>query len=290
MKRKRRQRRSRLNNNLKHVIKLIIGLVSVGVSILLFFLYAYFYEPNNLEIVNLTLSIEGLPTTLSGLTIVHLSDLHMKRIGKRERKVVEIVNEIRPDLVVITGDYESGKRITPRCMEFMNSLHSKNGIFGVLGNNDIYIQEIKRLKGGRILVNEGVNLRINDTTFSIIGVDDPYTNRDDLKKAMDCIEKKDFTLLLAHSPKIIKEAAKKGISLVLTGHTHGGQICLPFIGPIVTLLKHGKRYFSGLYKVDNTFLYVNKGLGVTILPFRTFCQPEITFITLKTSKNEESAR
>jgi len=126
--------------------------------------------------------------------------------------------------------------------------------------------------------------RGNDFIY-LVGVDDPDTSYDNLSYAIKNIEEKDIPkILLAHSPEIIEDIAGQNIDLILAGHTHGGQIKIPFVRPFWVPTKYHGKYANGLFKINNSYLYVNRGVGTTFLPIRFNCPPEITLIELKKYK------
>lgn len=250
------------------------------------------FGTNNIKIEKQVISLKNLPQTFNKTKIVFLSDIHSLWFGFRERKVLEIIKKLKPDFVFITGDFiDPLRRITDRRLRkiriFWEELGKeyKNQIFGVMGNHDNRaVERYLKESGIIILNNENRKLIINSNAgenINLIGVEDPYTGRDNLLMAMKGTEDNIPKLLLAHSPRIIKKAVKQKIDLVLAGHTHGGQIVLPFFGPLFVTSRMEGRYASGLFKIDSTYMYVTRGIGTTILPFRFNCPPEITLIELK---------
>ena len=135
-----------------------------------------------------------------------------------------------------------------------------------------------------ILNNENQSIVVNQQDIWIIGVDDPVGGYDNLSRAITGIPEGGFKLLLSHSPAIIEEAHRARIELVLAGHTHGGQIYIPLISHLIVRLLGGKGYIAGLYRVSQTYMYVTRGIGTSILPLRAFCPPEITLIKLEKEK------
>ena len=240
-----------------------------------------------------TVNIQGLPDDLNNLTIAHLSDLHIK---KKEAVHERIINELaknNPDIVVVTGDFvEESENLEP-CIEFVKKLKAKHGVWAVLGNWEHGMGDtgkfVKRLKetGINLLVNENRKIKIGDTFLHIAGVDDPFFKLDDINLALKgapANSEKNFTILLAHSPDIFEDAKQHNISLTLAGHTHGGQVRLPLIGPLYSLTPNMGKYSMGLFKENNSQMYVNPGIGVSKIPFRFFCPPELTIIKLQKQK------
>lgn len=226
------------------------------------------------------------------MTICHLSDLHFREIGPREEAVRDCVNGLHPDLIFITGDFVEGRLVARErfdlCLKWLGQLKAKLGLWGVLGNKEHMrgrdaSQIIRNLEsaGVRMLVNQNHRLEVEGSPVWLVGVDDPHTRHDDLQKAISGIPSGGIKVLLAHSPGIIREAARLGVELVLVGHTHGGQIRLPGLRPLYLNLKCSFKYASGLFRKGKTWLYVNRGIGVSLPLLRPFLVPEIALLRLK---------
>lgn len=260
---------------------LLIMIVLFGLTII----YAARIEPNWIEVKEQPVYISKLPTAFEGFRIVQLSDLHGKQFSDQE--IARRVNKLNPDLVVITGDVFDQSEETP--LEYVDTifkgLTTQYGTYFVFGNNETYLDQQKvkeKLVGINIktLINERVRLTINGTSIDLVGIDDPYSQKADLTKALEGTGSEP-KILLAHSPEIVNEAAKAGIDLALVGHTHGGQISIPFVPRLITNVSKGYgQYLSGLYKVGNTLMYVNRGLGENDIHLRFLTRPEITVIIL----------
>jgi len=214
------------------------------------------------------------------LKIVQLSDLHFGSSNPLLYPTVKsAVESLKPNIIAITGDIVSKAEALDEAIEFIGELGKIAPIFIVWGNWDHWslgskITEFKEALEslGEIKVLENENTVV-ENGVSIVGVDDPYTGRDNLGLALK--GSTNVRILLAHSPQIIDKAVNNA-DLVLTGHTHGGQIVLPLTGPIfVPLPAKYRKYVSGTFKIENTVMYVSKGLGTSILPIRFNCPPEI---------------
>lgn len=273
----------------KKIIHLILLL-----GILILGYYMIIFKPNNLQIERQVLVIENLPKSFNRMKIVHLTDLHSYWFGPREKRVLEILEKLKPDFVFITGDFidSTTKLITDRDLSsvkiFWQKLGEKyeNRIFAVLGNHDPgFLKNLLEENYINVLDNENKKIFINGDFIYLVGVDDPRTGRDDLLKAMKGIQKNRPKILLAHSPDIITKAVEKRINLVLVGDTHGGQVNIPVINPILEYLKpltkYGRKYTKGLFKIEETYLYVNSGVGTSVFPIRFNCPPEIVLIELR---------
>ena len=287
-----------LKYNKKHLVKyLIVKLLTIGLLFLIFFIgyQVYMIRQQNIKIEREIIKIENLTQGFEGVRIVHISDLHSSKFNKKEKEILTIINQLNPDFIFITGDFVSKRPDIESINNFFWQVLGErysNRIFGVWGNHDHWYKNFEMLKKKlkqsqiEILENENKKLKIGSEKdyIYLIGVDDPHTNRDDLLRAMQGITDKTIPqILLAHSPDIINKAKEQGIDLVLTGHNHGGQIVFPFIGPIFVPSKSGRKYLKGLFKENSTYLYVNRGIGTSLLPIRNV-PLEITLIELQ--KNE----
>ncbi len=249
-----------------------------------------------LQVVRKQLGFANLPPAFAPLRIVQLSDFHTGSFlhpRKFFRRVLEIVASLRPDLVVITGDWvnfdpEELEPIAP-----LLRMRLPYGVFGCLGNHDHYmsveehhrLQEVIRDSGVQLLVNAAVVLERRGEKLAIVGTDNTGTGQrfGDLGKAMAAVPEGTFTLLLAHTPSYWDKAVrgKAPVELMLSGHTHGGQLALPMGALTLNPAHLVFRYVQGLYTDPNgQKLYVNAGLGTTFFPLRTGVPPEITLLEL----------
>ena len=267
-------------------LKIIFGIL---ILIILGAAWISFVEPNMIKLEKFELKIKNLPAVFKGIKIVHLSDFHSKDFGKKERKTLEILNQLNPDFIFITGDIVDWKtRDFISCQDFWKELaiNYEGKIFGVFGNHEHQNPKLKILKEIlkeskiEILENESIILRRNEDFIYLIGVDDPHLGFDNIEKAMVGVEDERPKILLAHSPEIFRKVKDKNIDLVLTGHTHGSQINFPILDWLILPLKYDKQYKRGLFEENSTYLYVNRGIGTTFLPIRFNSFPEVTLITL----------
>jgi len=261
---------------------LIVGFFIIGTL-------AFFITPNLIKVERLSLQINNLPPSFEGTKILHLTDFHSKKFGRKEKNVLKLVSELKPDFIFITGDVIDWQTKDFRsCQKFWQELakNYQQRIFGVYGNHEHRNRNFKNLdnlfirSGIKILNNEAVKLEKGDGFIYLIGVDDPHLGYDDIEKAMEKVEEKAPKILLAHSPEIFRRVKDKNIDLVLTGHTHGCQINIPLLCDFFIPLKYDKKYKRGLFQENSTYLYVNRGIGETFLPIRFMSFPEITLINL----------
>jgi predicted MPP superfamily phosphohydrolase len=226
---------------------------------------------------------------LEGVTVVQISDIHLRKgIGYRERELIEKVNALKPDVLFITGDFfsdEQKKELpaeTAALVELIRSFRTTSGIFGVEGNYDgplrvPAVMHAFSTAGIDLLRNESRTIALpNNKRLLLLGVGGSSSEDID-PKAFAGLPAHTPTVLLAHYPDIFGKAASTGVNLVLAGHTHGGQIGIPFL----VRRSHSankSRFLRGLYTVGTTKMYVNRGIGTTRVPVRFFCRPEITVI------------
>jgi len=247
----------------------------------------YWIEPNWIGTEQVVIHDPALAEVLKGVTVVQISDIHLQGgIGYRERELVEKVNALKPDLLFITGDFFSDKQKeelqaeTAALTELIKSFKTTSGIFGVRGNYDgplriPAIRDAFNSAGIDILSNENRTIALpNNKRLYLLGVEGSRSKHGG-PKVFDGIPAHTPTVLLAHYPYILGEATRAGVNLVLVGHTHGGQIGIPFLVR-KSNSANKSRFLSGLYKVGTTKMYVNRGIGTTRVPVRLFCRPEIT--------------
>lgn len=267
-----------------------LGQVIVGGGLTVAGGYAYGtqVEPERLTIERILVPLKNLKPALEGFRIVQLSDLHLHPFTQLEliQETVTQVNNLKPDLIALTGDYvlqEAGSifELAP----VLGSLDARYGVFAILGNHDLWTNEAVvrsglQQAGLSVLVNKGLTLNAGGETINLAGVDDGWSGRPDLKAALDNLPTGTPTILLAHEPDLADIFAGDGrVSLQLSGHSHGGQVRLPGVGALI-LPYLGRKYDQGLHQVGGLWLYTTRGIGVIGPPIRFNCPPEITEITL----------
>ncbi len=271
---------------LKKAVWFIVKYIITNIVVFgLIFIYVARIEPRWIEEKEQSVYITNLPAAFEGFRIVQLSDLHGKLFDYNE--IANRVNRLKPDLVVITGDvFDQSEEIPVEYVEMaLGGLIAKHGTYFVFGNNDTYLDKnaVKEKLANiniKALVNESTMIKLKGNSLYLVGVDDPYSQKADLTKALKGTGSR-TKILLAHTPEIINVAAKAGVDLTLVGHTHGGQIMIPFVPrPFTNVSKGYEKYLSGLYWVGNSQMYVNRGLGENDIHMRFLSRPEITVITL----------
>lgn len=282
------------------LIGILSGLAFAG-SVYVF-VRSVFIEPHRLVVERRLLPLPQLPPALDGLTIVFLSDFHLLPDGgsvELAERAVLLANEANPDLVLLGGDLVQWCDAVPHLIPVLRRLHSRYGIFAVLGNHEhhctwrrlrlplwdrkpLSVQEWRNVisqSKGHLLVNEAIPLTIRGVRLWLIGVDDAYSKRADLSKALDGVPDDAFSIVLSHSPDIVDDPLIHRVALVLSGHTHGGQVVLPLLGPFLAPCRDKRRRAQGLTKVENTWLYVSRGISAR-LPVRFHSPPEVTVLKL----------
>ncbi len=262
-------------------------------------------EAHRVEVTHTSIPIEGLPAPLEGFTILQMSDFHHSMFVSAEylAECVAMANREMPNLIALTGDFITGPRqqkehgyesvgmSVPRideylkkCIEVLAPLAATHGIFTVLGNHDGWynfdkvVAEIGKTEW-RLLRDENQTIEVGDARLQVIGLRDLLCERINVPEAFRGIDPAHPTLVLMHNPDSFAEVATHQADLILAGHTHGGQVSLPFIGPPIV----PSRYAAGLFHLGKTRMYVNRGVGVIPPPVRFRVRPEISVFTL-TSK------
>ena len=227
-----------------------------------------------------------LPPAFDGFTILHISDLHADMNEVAMGNLIQLVGGMQYDLCVLTGDYR-GKTFGPfeSALKWVAKVRAqlKGPIFGVLGNHDT-IQMVPTMEamGIRILLNECETIVRGDQCIYLAGIDDAHFYRvDNIEKAASQIPESAFSLLLSHTPEVYRQAAHANFNLMLSGHTHGGQICLPGSIPIKLEAVLPRRMGAGAWQYQNMTGYTSVGAGSSVLPVRLNCPPEITLHCLR---------
>lgn len=245
-------------------------------------------EPFRLTVEHRKIFLQRLPKTFDGLRVVQLSDIHHSPFTSREQieRAVETANSLRPDIVALTGDYVSKERAyAAPCAELMGRLRARHGVYAVLGNHDHWtdaalITDLFRAEGITVLVNQGIRFEKDGAAIWLAGVDDTMVGLEDLPLALAGSLDTELKLLLAHNPIILRRAARAGVDLVLSGHTHGGQVTLRSEDKAV---RPRRRLLKGLANLGETQIYVTRGLGTVVLPVRFGCPPEVSLLELRTA-------
>ncbi len=239
-----------------------------------------------IRVVHNPVMVKNLPSRFDGFTILHLSDLHVDMNAGAMARLIELVDGLRYDLCALTGDYR-GKTFGPFEATLQGlarvRAHLVGPVYGVLGNHDS-IQMIPGLEamGIRMLLNECEAIARGDQRIYLAGIDDAHYFRvDNIEKAGAEIPDGEFSILLSHTPEIFRQAAHADFDLLLSGHTHGGQICLPGSIPITLDSRLPRRMGAGAWRFHNMIGYTSVGVGSCIVAVRLNCPPEITLHQLR---------
>lgn len=250
--------------------------------------------------------IPVLPKGRPPLRILQVSDLHLRTGTKRLARFVESLGEAEYDIVMATGDLLGDPEAMPRCAEILNGLRARLGRFFVLGSSDYFAPifknyfdyfrgkrrtgtrrnrtrefiELLTSQGWTELTNKNLVLELDGLTTQITGLDDPYLRRDD-RRLLKRDPSAEFAICVVHDPAPFRVAAGAGYDLIVAGHTHGGQVRLPIVGALVTNSSIPRQIAKGLTRIDNSWLFVNPGLGTgKYAPFRFLCPPEASVLEL----------
>jgi predicted MPP superfamily phosphohydrolase len=248
----------------------------------------------------IAIALPGLPPQFDGMTLAVVADIHA---GSRNspfavvKEVVETTNSLQADVILLLGDLVHASARASSYLSVLSELEAKEGVWACLGNHEHgfvwhsrYLgasrapsfdrwRDLYAEAGIRLLANEARPLPRERSRIWLLGVDDAYSGHDDLAAALVQARRDEFCLAMTHSPDIVDDPQMRAVDLVLAGHTHGGQICLPFMGPVFAPCRQFRRRASGLVSVNGTTLYVTRGAGEA-LPFRLNCPREISLLTL----------
>ncbi|WP_252235891.1 metallophosphoesterase [Clostridium sp. ZS1] len=281
-----------LKKILKRIFITIILMPAICFGI---FAYSIYVEPNLLSVKNIEINNSSNIKNEDTIKISQISDIHLGEyytIDKLE-KLVNKVNSQNADIIVFTGDlfdnvskFEDTSKVAP----ILKKLNAKIGKYAIYGNHDygggaknIY-KNVMEDSGFKILVNDQANVKLDSgKTISILGLDDALLGNPDVEKTARNIKESNYNLLLLHEPDLSDKFVSYNIDLILAGHSHGGQVKIPFLGEIVTP-PLAEKYKDGLYNLNtqrNTQLYVNSGIGNTKMPFRFMNVPEVSIFEIK---------
>lgn len=268
-------------------MKKLIFIITVIIIISVYFLWG------NLSIKATEISVKNssLPSSFDGFKIVHISDLHNDEFGDDNQRLLSLIRSTHPDIIAVTGDLiDSSRTDVDVAEEFIENALKIAPVYYSTGNHESRLKNFSSIEnefieeGATVLRNDSVYIEKGTDRILIAGVDDPDFKTADTVSAIKSIKEEDvFTILLSHRPELFDIYCKEGIDLTLSGHAHGGQFRLPFIGglyaPNQGILP---QYTSGLYTNDSSEMIVSRGLGRSLFPLRFNNRPEIIVITLET--------
>lgn len=261
--------------------------------------YMSLIEPQKLQVRRLALEFPTLPPAFDGYKILHLSDLHTNRIGRLERRLMRVISAEPVDACVVTGDV-TAKMDAAGCLKKICSVVDRRGpVFMVPGNSEhkpwvdsAGLLQMTAFEGLRILINSSAVVTRGTDSIRIVGVDDPYSHLADVDAAFRGVDPNEFVVFLTHCPSTAPEGISRGADLILAGHTHGGQVRLPFVGMVWSHMRRHRSLNDGLYTAQDlsrvlgrdagdSALFVSRGIGTSRLPIRLSCPPEVVYITLR---------
>lgn len=259
--------------------------------VLLIFAFVYaIWENNALQITFYTYSNSKLPDSFKNYRIVQLSDLHNKKFGDNGKKLADKVLKLNPNIVVITGDIiDSNHCNINTAIDTVKKIADTVPVYYVNGNHELLINQEKQNElysglehcGVIILHDTYTNLKINKDEISLIGLSDDNLSDISLNKILESVDT-DYKILLAHEPQYIEDFSNCDIDLIFSGHAHGGQVRLPFIGGLVAPDQgFFPDYTEGVFEKNNTSMIISRGLGNSIIPVRIANRPEIVCVDLK---------
>lgn len=274
---------------------IVILIIIILLSLISYYLY---YENNMLQVSNYVITSDKIPKEFNNYKIVQISDFHNTKSKKLHNSLVKEISNIKPNIIVITGDFiDANKTDINTSINFIKKIKDIAPIYYITGNHEASIESYNKLK--EELINNNVTilddkveaLENNNTPINLIGLDDPAFNKDpyrddkttikdDLK--MITYDKTQYTILLSHRPELIDTYTEENFDLVLSGHAHGGQIRIPFLGGLVAPNQGFlPKYTSGIYEKNDTKMIVSRGIGNSIIPFRINNRPELVVINLQ---------
>lgn len=263
-------------------------------------IFFFYFQNNWIETTDISISTDRVPASFDGYKILQLSDLHSKSYGQDQDAIVQKVSEVNPDLIVFTGDLVDSKKYNKETsLTLMKELIQIAPVYFVTGNHEWWSGKFSSLEknlldiGVKVMRNTADSITIGNDSIQIIGIDDPALARDGIDErsitveaiinAMEGVEEGGFNILLSHRPELFSLYSEYSFDVVLSGHAHGGQFRIPFVGGLIAP-NQGlfPKFTAGKHISENTAMIVNRGLGNSIIPLRIFNRPEIVVLTLNT--------
>lgn len=276
---------------------LMIEKLSIVVAFIFLIIFIVF-QNNSIQNTSIKYENKMIPKVFNGYKILHISDLHNKSFGKNQKILLEKIEAESPDIIVITGDLIDRRKYDLKPAEILVESAIKIApVYYVSGNHEAWSGKYKSIKemltrlGVDVLDNRKIDISINNEKITLLGVSDPNfltstyfddTNILNMEENLDDLSNtSNFQILLSHRPELFKLYNEKNIDLIFSGHAHGGQFRLPFIGGVIAPNQgFFPKYTSGVYKMNQSTLIVSRGLGNSIIPIRLFNRPELVVVTL----------
>lgn len=265
--------------------------------------WGFWWEPASLSVQDHEVFLPGWPASSGRLRIAVLADLHTGSPHNGLEKLSEVVratNQAEPDLILLAGDFVihgvvGGQFVEPELSaQVLKGLQAPLGVFAILGNHDwwfdpVRVQAALEQAGIEVLEDRSMSLRFKETRLWLVGVSDYWEGPHNVRKALSGVDEADPIILFTHNPDIFPEIPS-AVALTIAGHTHGGQVAVPFIGRPVVPSKFGERYANGHIVEGGRHLFVSSGIGTSILPVRFRVPPEVSVVTVWSSDHEISIR
>ncbi|MBQ6841458.1 MAG: metallophosphoesterase [Bacilli bacterium] len=272
-----------------------IEVIVIVLIIVILFIYLY-WELTTLDVTNYKIKNEKLPKEFNGYKIAHISDFHNTKSNKLKKNILKSLLKNRPDILAITGDFIDSRRTNMNIsLEFIKQVKDIP-IYYVAGNHESRIKDYPKFKkeltklGITVLENEKVTLKNRKETIELIGLQDPSfetgeLNSEQMKKIVDnylkSLVSKSFNVVLLHRPELMEVLVKNNIDVAFHGHAHGGQIIIPFIGPIIAPNQgFFPKFTSGVHEQNKTSVVISRGIGNSLCPIRINNHPELIYVTL----------
>ncbi len=246
----------------------------------------------DIEVTRHEVFVDDLPPAFDGYRIAFLTDTHVASFMRRGlyREVVAQTMRFEPDLVLLGGDFVTWERHIPLMAEvLLTGLEARDGVYAVLGNHDYWangdgVIAAMTARGVRFIINRSVMLQRGDDALALVGIDEIYRGEPDVDNAFALVGPRTPVVGLSHHPDVIDLLGGRRVDLLVCGHTHGGQIRVPFFGSIVVPSRHEARYASGFHREERVLMYVSRGIGA-IPPLRILCKPEVATFVLRRPGN-----
>lgn len=257
--------------------------------------YARYIEPRMIEVTRHTITNRLIPRGFDNFKIVQFSDTHLSDVftSGDMNKAAEKINQLKPDLLIFTGDLIDKPHLFndhQRALAVLQNLEAPFGKLCVYGNHDHggygtnTYKALMEAADFQVFRNGYRQVQLTDgSRIELAFLDDVMLGKPDYEATLSRLSEDAFSILIVHEPDAALKIGGYPVNLQLSGHTHGGQVQLPFFGPLITP-PYGKTYTDGMYTLHDTAVYVNRGLGTTRLPYRFLARPEITLFTLKTEQ------
>ncbi|PEC23181.1 metallophosphoesterase [Bacillus cereus] len=289
----------------EHKISILKIFIISFISIVMITVSLYFYATEiERKLVTVTwneIEAATIPKEFNNKRILQFSDVHLgpEFSLKQLDNLVEKMNELRPDIVVFTGDlidkFGSYNAEREEAKGILQKIHAPLGKYAVFGNHDrggggsLFYKKYMEESGFSVLVNEVQKIKVDNGNYiTISGLDDFLLGKPQIDSTLKNLKQKDFNMLLVHEPDVVDKVGRYPVDFQMSGHSHGGQVQIPFVGPLITT-KLAEKYVEGMYELEGKgkplYLYVNRGIGTTRMPVRFWSVPELAVFVLKQNNN-----